>query len=96
MGTKRNFTSTQKFSAVLSIIKGEKSAVELGRELNCHPSSISYWKDDLEAHGSVTFDKALQDTAKDQKIATLERLVGKLVSQNGFLEKVLERSSGAT
>jgi transposase len=95
MGIKRNFTSQEKFTAALAIIKGEKSAVEVGRELNCHPSSISYWKDDLEAHGSVTFDKAKEDTVKDQKIATLERLVGKLVSQNGFLERVLERSTGA-
>ncbi len=95
MATRKSFTSTQKFSAALSIIKGEKTSVELGKELNCHPTAIGYWRDDIEKRGSLIFETKKEESEKDLKIATLERLVGKLVSQNGFLEKALGRSDGA-
>lgn len=95
MATRKSFTSTQKFSAALSIIKGEKTTVELGKELACHPTAIGYWRDDVEKKGSLIFETKKEESEKDQKIATLERLVGKLVSQNSFLEKVFERNTGA-
>jgi transposase-like protein len=95
MAKRKGFTSTQKLTAVLSIIKGEKSAVEVGREMSCHPTLIASWRNSLEAHGGVIFDKERVETEKDQHIAKLERAVGRLTIENGFLERVLGRSTGA-
>jgi transposase len=95
MAKRKNFTSAQKLTAVLAIIKGEKSAVEVGREMGCHPTLVAGWRDALEEHGTLVFDKATLETVKDAHIAKLERAVGRLTIENGFLERVLGRSSGA-
>ena len=95
MAKRKNYTSAQKLSAVLAIIKGEKSAVEVGREMGCHPTLVAGWRDALEARGGIIFDKAAEESIKDQHIAKLERAVGRLTIENGFLERVLGRSSGA-
>ena len=91
MATRKSFTSVQKFSAALSIIKGEKSAVDLGRELSCHPTAIAYWRDDVEKKGALIFETKKEESEKDARIAKLERSVGRLVMENDFLEKVLGR-----
>jgi transposase len=95
MGMRKGFTSTQKFTAALAIIKGEKTQVEAGRELHCHPTLVSGWRDSLVAHGAIVFDRAIEEQEKDKRIATLERTVGRLVTENGFLERVLGRHTGA-
>jgi len=75
----------------MSVIKGEKSAVEAARDVGCHPTLIGNWKDSLLANGSLVFEKENGDGAKDQKIAKLERLIGKIAVQNDFLNQVLDR-----
>lgn len=85
----------QKFTAALAVIKGEKSQVESGRELNCHPTLVGEWRTNLETHGAVVFDRAQEEAEKDKHIALLERTVGRLVTENGFLERVLGRHTGA-
>jgi transposase len=95
MAKRKNFSSSQKFSAALAIIKGEKSAVELGRELGCHPTLVSLWRDSLEAKGSIIFDNEKSDLEKEKRVQVLERTVGRLVTENGFLERVLGRNTGA-
>ncbi|MFA5831253.1 MAG: transposase [Candidatus Paceibacterota bacterium] len=93
MRVKKKYSAAQKFQATLSVIKGEKSAVEAARDLGCHPTLIGNWRDMLLAGGSLVFEKENSEGAKEQKIAKLERTIGKLVVQNDFLEQVLDRSS---
>jgi len=95
MASRKGFTSQQKFSAALSIIKGEKSNVDVGREMSCHPTLIGDWRTQLETNGAVVFDRAKDEIEKDKKIAKLEHLIGRLTIENGFLERVLGRSTGA-
>jgi transposase-like protein len=95
MAKRKNYTSAQKFTAALAIIKGEKSAVEVGREMSCHPTLVSDWRNALEAHGAVVFDKATDEGEKEKRIALLERIIGRLTTENGFLERVLGRNTGA-
>jgi hypothetical protein len=91
MAQRKNFTSTQKLLAALSIIKGEKTAVELGRELSCHPTLVGYWRDDIVTKGALIFETKKEESEKDARIAKLERAVGRLATENDFLERVLER-----
>ena len=95
MARRKNFTSAQKFTAALAIINGSKSAVEVGREMSCHPTLVSDWRNALQAHGAVVFEKASDESEKERRIALLERTVGRLVTENGFLERVLGRNTGA-
>jgi transposase-like protein len=95
MAKRKGFTSTQKFTAALAIIRGEKSAVEVGREMSCHPTLVTDWRNDLITHGAIIFDKATEEGEKEKRIAILERTVGRLVTENSFLERVLGRNTGA-
>jgi len=49
----------------------------------------------VEKHGSVIFERTNETEEKNKKIAKLERLIGALTLENGFLERVLGRSNGA-
>ena len=95
MASRKGFTSAQKFTAALTIIKGEKSQVDIGKEMNCHPSLVGDWRTHLETNGASVFDRATADIEKDKCIAELQRSVGRLVTENGFLERVLGRNTGA-
>lgn len=77
----------------MSVIKGEKSAVEVAKDVGCHPTLIGNWKEAILSGGSLVFEKENSEGAKEQRIAKLERLIGKITVQNDFLEKVLEQSS---
>ena len=91
MRVKKKYSAAQKFQATLSVIKGEKSAVEAARDLGCHPTLIGNWRDTLLASGSLVFEKENSEGAKELKIAKLERLIGKLTIQNDFLDQVLDQ-----
>jgi transposase-like protein len=95
MAKGKRFASAQKFSAALSVISGEKSAVEAAKELGCHPAMVGVWKTEIEQHGEVVFERASEAEEKNRKIAKLERMIGALTLENGFLERVLGRSDGA-
>jgi hypothetical protein len=95
MGMKKGFTSAQKFTAALTVIKGEKSQVDIGKEMSCHPTLVGDWRSHLETNGAVVFDREKENSEKDKRIATLEQTVGRLVTENGFLERVLGRNTGA-
>lgn len=93
MRVKKKYSGAQKFQAALAVIKGEKSAVEAAKDIGCHPTLIGNWRDAILKDGAVVFEKEAAEGAKDQKIAKLERLIGKLAIQNDFLDQVLEHSS---
>ena len=78
--------------AVLRLLKEEASAVEIAKEIGCHPTIIAEWKDRLLANAPNLFETAAIEDDKSKHIAKLERLIGKLTVQNDFLEKVLESS----
>lgn len=89
MAMKKGFGSGQKFNAALSVIRGEKSAVEAARELGCHPTMVGSWKKEVEEHGARIFETVSETNEKNQTIAKLQRLIGQLTLENGFLERVL-------
>lgn len=91
MKKRKTYSGTQKFEAAIALIKREKSAVEIAREVGCHPNIVTEWRDNLLAHGSIVFERGNGEARKDRKIEKLERMIGKITVQNDFLEKVLER-----
>jgi transposase len=92
MKQRKFYSAAQKLHAALALLKGEKTAVEIGRDLGCHPTIVGAWRDQVLQHGMVIFERQGEEAEKDKKIAKLERYIGKLTVQNDFLEQVLERS----
>lgn len=91
MKKKKTYTAAQKLNAALALIKGERSAVEIARDIGCHPTILADWKQQVEQHGTLIFERQSEEGEKDKKIAKLERTIGKLAVQNDFLGQVLER-----
>lgn len=91
MRVKKKYSSAQKFQAAMTVIKGEKSAVEAAKDVGCHPTLIGNWKEAILSGGSLVFEKENSEGAKEQRIAKLERLIGKLTVQNDFLDQVLDQ-----
>jgi transposase len=87
---RRKYSGETKFKAVLAVIKGEKSTVQAGAELGCHPTAIGEWRDKLINNGAKAFETPRDTKEKDKKIAEYERLIGKLTVQTEFLKKVSE------
>lgn len=83
------FASAQKFTAALAVISGTKSAVEAAKEIGCHPSMITLWRQEVEEHGAAIFERSDAAEKKNAEIAKLQRLIGQLTLENGFLERVL-------
>jgi transposase-like protein len=94
MAKYKRFGSAQKFQAALSVISGKKSAVEAAKELGCHPTMVGMWKQEVEEQGARVFESNSETNDKNQRIAKLERLIGRLALENDFLERVLGKSDG--
>ena len=95
MAKRKGFTSEQKFKVALQVIKGEKSQVEAGRDMSCHPTLVGDWQKIIETQGARLFENTKEESEKSARIAKLERDIGRLVVENDFLERVLGRKSGA-
>lgn len=91
MKTRKTYSAAQKFAAAMELAKGDKTAVEIGRDVGCHPTLVAEWRKKLDGDGKAIFANEIADNEKDKKIAKLERLIGKLTVQNDFLEHVLEK-----
>jgi putative transposase len=89
MKTRRKFSSEQKAQIVLAIIKKEVSALDAGKKHEIAPSLITKWRDEFLEKSSTLFDTDKDETDKDKKIKHYEYVIGKLTTQNDFLEKVL-------
>ncbi len=53
-----------KLRAVLEIIKGDKTATQLGGELGVHPMMLSNWKKHFLEHGPEIFERVRGAYAK--------------------------------
>jgi transposase len=92
----RQFKPEQKARAVLQVLTGEKSAAQICRELRIGESLLSRWKKQfLEQAGSV-FEKESPSTQNDERIAELERLVGRLTLEIEASKKVSQLLSSPT
>jgi transposase-like protein len=85
---KARFTAAQKANAALALVKGEKTSVEIAKELGCHPTLVSDWRDRLLAAAPAAFETKQSRDDQHQAIAQLEQMVGKLTVQLEFAKKV--------
>ena len=72
---------------VLECLLGEKSNSEVCREYQLSPILVSKWRTELMEHSAVIFEREHRGSECQQKIADLERLVGRLTFENEMLKK---------
>jgi len=76
---RRTFTPEFKLQCVLDIISGRKRPVQICRENNISESLLSRWRQHFTENAVVIFEpKHQQNGTSAQRIAELERLVGRL------------------
>lgn len=78
MSQRRSFTPEFKAEMVLSVLNGQRSAMDLAREHQLKPQQISDWKAEFVANAPLIFRRDSASDATQARLAELERLVGRL------------------
>src|SRR3989337_2661319 len=86
--TRRGYTREFKISIIRELESG-KNLAQLSRENNLHPTMISRWRLEYQKNPKSAFSGNGNTYKEDAKIHELERLVGKLYTENEFLKKAL-------
>jgi len=78
MGKRRKFDGQFKADAVLALLTGEKTSAELCREHGLTSQTLGNWKKQFLDNASRAFENGSGESNDDQRVAELERMVGKL------------------
>jgi transposase-like protein len=92
MTKRRTFTPEFKAQVILEILSGAKSMPAACREYQIHSQVINRWKSQFLTQASIVFEKnSSHQNERQQRIAELERMVGRLTME---LETVKKGSCG--
>src|SRR3954452_20492271 len=81
MRRRRSFTAEFKAQVVLEVLSGQRSASEAARQHKLKPELISRWKD-VALEGLESLFQGDDHRSRDQdRIAELERMVGRLTME---------------
>ena len=89
MSERRSFTAEFKAKVVLELISGEKGLTQASREYGIKDTVLSRWKQEFLAKAAQVFEQPKEVQEKEERIAELERMVGKLTMQLELSKKVL-------
>ena len=88
MTSKRHsFTPDFKFQVVLELLTGEKSAAQLCREHQIGETSLSRWRQQFVENGAQVFASKNKNTVDQERIAELERMIGRLTLELAAAKK---------
>lgn len=88
--TNRRYTAAFKLETVLEGLRGEKSVAQVCRERGIKDTLYYKWRDTFLARAEGIFEGPGTPgvaEAKDERIAELEQLAGRLALENEFLKK---------
>lgn len=89
MANRRKFTPEFKVQVVLEMLTEHKSAAQLSREYGVKDSVISRWKQEFIERAPILFGNGTaENDERGQRIAELERLVGRLTLELDTAKKV--------
>jgi len=95
MRTRRQFTADFKAQRVLDVVSGRKTAAAVCREYQLKPDLLTRWKADFVTHAASVFADDAQAQQAEQRIAELERLVGRLTVELEVAKKAALLSVGS-
>ena len=88
---RRNYTAEFKFDTVMEAVRGEKSKAQICRDRDITESLLYRWQQEFlekaptlfaESNSTVTADRE-----KEEQVAELERMVGRLTMELDVLKK---------
>ena len=94
MSKRRKFSPEFKSQVVLQLLSGEQSIVELCRAHQLTSQTINTWKQQLVAAAPQAFEKGGASSGEQERIAELERMVGKLTMELEIAKKASHLLSG--
>jgi transposase len=92
MANRRKYDPDFKARVVLEMISGEKGLPQASREYGIKESVLSRWKQEFLERAGQVFEPAQAKDQHAQRIAELERMVGRLTMQLEMAKKVLKYS----
>ena len=89
MTNRRKFTPEYKAQIVLEMLTENKSAGQASREYGIKDSVLSRWKQEFIERSPKLFERgAKQRDEQEERIAELERMVGRLATELEMSKKV--------
>lgn len=88
MSKKRTYTAEFKARVVLEIISQQKSLTQASREHGVRDTVITRWKQEFLERSPEVFKKGKVRDGRNQRIAELERMVGRLAMELEISKKV--------
>lgn len=92
---RRQFSAAFKVRVVLEMISGEKGLMQASREYGIKDTVLSRWKQEFLERSPQVIETAPNVDAQGERIAELERMVGRLTMQLDMAKKVLRYSPSA-
>ena len=88
MVKRRKFTPEYKARIVLEILAEGKSLSAASREYGIKDSVLSRWKQEFIERSPILFENSASSNVRDEQIAELERMVGRLATELEMRKKV--------
>jgi len=88
MSKKRTYTPEFKARVVLEVLSQQKSLAQASREYGVRDSVISRWKQEFIERSPQLFQRSPERDERGQRIAELERMVGRLTMELEVSKKV--------
>jgi transposase-like protein len=89
MVTRRKFTAEFKAQVILEILTEQKSLAQASREYGIKDSVLSRWKQEFIERSPMVFQQGgVQQDDREERIAELERMVGRLATELEMSKKV--------
>jgi transposase-like protein len=93
MVKRRTYTAEFKIKVVLELLAGEKGLSQASREYGIKDSVLSRWKQEFLERAPQLFEQPQDNQHEEERIAELERMVGRLTIQLDMAKKVLGYSA---
>ncbi len=88
MVKRRRFTAEFKARVVLEMLTEQKSAAQASREYGIKDSVLSRWKQEFIERSPQLFEQGIVRDDRDERIAELERMVGRQAMELEMAKKV--------
>lgn len=88
MTRRRKYTPEFKARIVLEMLTEQKSIAQASREYKIKDSVLSRWKQEFIERSPMLFEQGSASDDRDQRIAELERMVGRLATELEMSKKV--------
>ena len=95
MAERRKFSADFKVKVVLEMLKGEKGLMQASREYGIKDTVLSRWKQEFIERAPELFraEGNNEQRQMEDRIAELERMVGRLTLELGMAKKVFSISN---